>query len=249
MCSSLRSRLPLNPRTHVKRRQFAILQLVFLVSVARGGSLLPAGESGDTGTIEGTVTYRADSARPWRYSRHYIRRPGSGELSEAVVAIRRLRSEKDTTPREPQTVNIDQKDFQFVPELVAIRAGDSVHFTNSDDSIHNVRASTRIATFNVTVPPRGSHTERFPKAGGIRDPVHIGCVFHSSMRAWIFVFDHPHFAVTDVRGRFRLTGLPPGQYELEMAHPAGELRRMSKVEVPAGQSLTVDISVSPDDKR
>lgn len=235
---------------HSSTTQLCATAIVLLTFVTREGDLLGAAETSEsTAAITGAVTYRADPARPWRYARYYVKRPSSGELAEAVVAIRRVKHKADVPPHEPQTVTIDQKTFQFTPELVAIRAGDSVTFTNSDDSIHNVRASTRTIDFNVNILAGGSHTEKFARAGGARDPVAIGCVFHSSMRAWIFVFDLPWFAVTDEKGQFRLDGLPPGEYDLDMTHPAGDLRWTGRIAVKSGQTLSVDITVSPDDKK
>ena len=75
----------------------------------------------------------------------------------------------------------------------------------------------------------------------------IGCVFHSNMRAWIFVFDHPFYAVTKGDGKFRLADVPAGEYELEMAHPAGGLRWRKAVTVKAGETLKVEVQVSPAD--
>jgi hypothetical protein len=95
----------------------------------------------------------------------------------------------------------------------------------------------------------GSYTKFFDRAGGIRQPLQVGCVFHSAMRAWIFVFDHPYYQVTQAEGRFQLTGVPPGKYELEMVHPAGELRWRKQVEIKAGETLRVDIALSPADKK
>ena len=53
------------------------------------------------------------------------------------------------TPEKIETITIDQQNHQFVPETVIIRAGDSVNFTNSDYTLHNVRASNKIANFNI----------------------------------------------------------------------------------------------------
>jgi hypothetical protein len=69
------------------------------------------------------------------------------------------------------------------------------------------------------------------------------------MRAWIFVFDHPFYQVTQVDGRYRLTDVPPGEYDLEMVHPAGGFRWRQKVRITAGETTQVDIPVSPTDKK
>jgi len=199
------------------------------------------------GSVEGTVSYQADAARPWRYARYYVKQPKTGELAEAVVALRAKPVAESA--REPQTLVIDQQNFQFTPETVVIRRGDSVKFTNADQATHNVQSSSEIAAFNVNMPGGGEHTVRFDRAGGIRQPVQIGCVFHSAMRDWIFVFDHPWYQLTVANGKFRLSDVPPGEYDLEMVHPAGELRWRKRVEVKPGETLRIDIRVSPDDKR
>jgi hypothetical protein len=69
------------------------------------------------------------------------------------------------------------------------------------------------------------------------------------MRAYVFVFDHPWFALTSTDGRFKLSDVSPGEYDLELVHPAGELRWRKSVTLQAGETLRVDITLSPDDKR
>jgi plastocyanin len=207
-----------------------------------------AAEPNGQGAIEGVVTYRADPQRPWRYARYYVKQAKTGELAEAVVAIRG-KALGSAEPRAAATVVIDQKNFLFLPETVAILQGDAVKFTNSDQTTHNVHVVSDIANFNVNMPGGGSHTVTFDRAGGLGQPLAVGCVFHSAMRAWIFVFEHPFYQVTQRDGRFRLAGLPAGEYELEMAHTAGELRWRQRVVVQAGQTKRVDILISPDDKR
>jgi plastocyanin len=230
--------------THLPTRPFIAL-LGLMVAVSNG---FVAADPSGSGAIEGTVSYQADSKRPWRYARYYVKQPKTGELAEAVVAIRG-KALSNSRPGEPETAVIDQKNYLFLPETLAVRQGDAVKFTNSDQTTHNVRASSDIANFNVNMPAGGSHTVTLDKPGGLSQPLVVGCVFHSAMRAWIFVFDHPFYQVTKLDGRFRLENIPPGEYDLEMAHPAGDLRWRQKVTVQPGQTLHVDIRVSPDNKR
>lgn len=200
-----------------------------------------------TGTITGKVTYKSDPQRPWRLGRYYLQNPKSGELAEAVVAISLRGLKGPDVTREPRIVTIDQKDFQFTPETVAIRAGDQIKFTNSDAQVHNVQTNHLRQTFNVNMAAGGEHNERFGYAGGIRQPYRIGCAYHGAMRSWVFVFDHPWYGMTKADGAFRLDNVPAGDYRLEVAHPAGDLKSGQAITVKAGESVTVEFQLSPDD--
>lgn len=201
----------------------------------------------ETGAIEGTVIYRADPQRSWRYARYYVKDRRQGQLAEAVVALKSPAVPRDGSDKA--TAVVDQENFQFTPETLAIRAGDRVKFLNNDNSVHNVRTVHRRHSFNTNIAAGEEYIETFKHATGLRSPYRIECVYHGSMRSWIYVFDHPYFQLTGADGRFRLADVPPGEYVLEMAHPAGQLRSRRKVEVAAGETTQLDIVVSAEDKR
>lgn len=202
------------------------------------------------GVVEGRVHYHADPGRPWRFARYYVRDAREGFLAEAVVALRGtpLKQQAAPAPREAPVV-IDQQNFQFVPETAAIRVGDRVKFTNSDAEIHNVKTPDGAQPFSVNIPSGGAEVRTFGHAGGTRRPLRLGCAFHGAMRGWLFVFDHSCFQVTGADGRYRLENVPPGEYRLEMVHPAGDIVWAGEVRVEANRSSSVDIHVSPDHVR
>jgi plastocyanin len=216
---------------------------------ARAASATPAGASAPgTGTITGKVSYKSDPARPWRLGRYYIKNARSGELAEAVVAIAQKGLKGPETARTPETAVVDQKDFQFSPETVAIRAGDRVKFLNNDNQIHNVQTLHTHHSFNVNMPTASQHVETFAVAGGIHRPYRITCGYHGAMRSWVFVFEHPWYQVTGKDGRFQLRNVPPGEYRLEVNHPAGELKAARTIRVKSEETVVVEFPLGPNDR-
>jgi plastocyanin len=224
----------------------SLCTMQFNVKAAQTKPKTPAGQK--TGTIEGTVTYTPDTSRPWRYARFYVKNRREGQLAEAVVALSKRGLNKVTPAGRPTTTVVDQKNFQFTPETVAIRAASRVKFLNSDNELHNVLMHHPLQSVNVNMPSGGEHIETFKRAGGISRPYKLGCVFHSAMRGWVFVFDHPFFHVTKTDGHFRLINVPPGEYKLQMVHSAGQLSWSRTIKVQSGKTTRVDVHVSPDNK-
>ena len=90
--------------------------------------------AGETGTVEGSIKYVPDLKRPWRFSRYYIQNPKNGFLAETVVALERPGLSSLASAPSPTKHTMDQVNFQFVPETLAIRAGDTVLISSSDDA-------------------------------------------------------------------------------------------------------------------
>ncbi|GIW88994.1 MAG: hypothetical protein KatS3mg108_3318 [Isosphaeraceae bacterium] len=206
--------------------------------MAVAGALCLAGAIGsEGGVVRGRVVYDGPIPKPVANPESGIPRAivtvdGEGGLSEAVVWLDGV-AETTERPQGPiPPAVMDQVDFAFVPHVLAVEAGREVEFRNSDLANHGVRAvSLEPANeFQVTTPPGGTYRHRFVAS---RFPVAIGCPLHPAMAAWVFVFKHPFHAVTDESGRFRIEGVPPGRYRLEVRHPSGGMRSAREVEVTA----------------
>ncbi len=145
-----------------------------------------------------------------------------GALANVFVQVKKgLERREYEPPREP--VLMDQIGSVFRPRVQGIMVGQKFVMRNSDPFIHNVRSmSLRNRAFNVAQPPGTADREQtFRRREG---PIRMGCDFHKWMRAYLFVVEHPYFAVTDAKGQFEIKGLPPDEYELEAWHEEfGEL--------------------------
>ena len=228
----------------------AFLSLAILTpsAIAAPAKPVPSGASGKTGTIEGVVYYQPDLSRRWRYQRYYVSKPKTGELAEAVVALNVKGQKEPPTGQShpPKLVVMDQVNFRFVPETLAIHVGGSVQFKNSDDSLHNVMTYGGAKPFNINLIKGAKHVEKFDHATGLAKSLRLGCVYHGAMQAWVFVFDHPYYQVTGADGKFRMTNVPAGEHELGLRHPAGKLTWKKKITIKPGQITRVHIRVSPD---
>ncbi len=204
---------------------------------------IPAPSFGETGSIQGKVVYKTDKSRPWRYGRYYIKNSRTGLLAEAVVGLKDRKLA--TTNEKPQRFTIDQVDHMFTPETVALQVGDSVRFTNSDAALHSVKTNDPANAFSTTISKGQEHVHSFLWGGNFK-PAVMECAYHGSMRAWVYVFNHPYFSLSKENGEFTMNNIPPGTYELLMHHPAGRLVWKKKITVTAGETINLTIEVSPE---
>src|SRR6202030_711780 len=112
---------------------------------------------------------------------------------------------------EPGRASMDQRNETFVPHVLAITTGTTVDFPNSDKLYHNVFSLSKTRRFDLGRYAAGhSQSVRFERPGIVR----VFCDIHSHMNAFILVFSHPFFALTDQEGRYRIDNVPPGTYNV-----------------------------------
>ena len=134
---------------------------------------------------------------------------------------------------------MDQRNETFVPHLLAIRTGTIVDFPNSDRIYHNVFSLSPTRRFDLGRYAVGrSKSVRFDRPGMVR----VFCDIHSHMSAFILVFSHRYFAVTQADGTFQLPPVPAGTYMLAGWYE-GEVRANRQVVVRAGETLMADLPV------
>jgi len=141
--------------------------------------------------------------------------------------------------REPARAVMDQRNERFVPHVLAVMVGTVVDFPNSDLTYHNVFSLSRAKRFDLGRYAAGkSKGVRMDRPGVVR----VFCDIHSHMNAFVLVFNHPFFAVTDPEGRFVLPSLPAGTYTL-VGWYEGEARVTRSVVVPPSGWAEVELVV------
>ncbi|MGE5242811.1 MAG: carboxypeptidase regulatory-like domain-containing protein [Betaproteobacteria bacterium] len=140
---------------------------------------------------------------------------------------------------EPGHATINQRNETFYPHVLAITTGTVVDFPNSDRIYHNVFSLSKPARFDLGRYAAGrSKSVRFDRPGIVR----VFCDIHSHMNAFILVFSHPFFAVTDDDGRYHIDNVPAGSYSV-VAWNEGVTSAPRQVTVSEGGVAEADFTV------
>jgi hypothetical protein len=135
------------------------------------------------------------------YAFAYISRP-SGSNPQAI---------QELVSRQP-TLELDQKNCEFLPYLVAMNEGQALVVKSSDPTNHNVRLN---AFSNEGVNQNvGPGAELRLKLVAEKRPIKLNCDIHPWMKCYIMVFDHAFFATTATDGSFEIKGVPAGAQKL-----------------------------------
>jgi hypothetical protein len=142
-------------------------------------------------------------------------------------------------PPSPGYARLRQANQMFVPHLLAVTTGSTVDFPNDDKVYHNVFSLSKPKHFDLGRYAAGkSKAVVFDKAGIVR----VFCDIHSHMNAFVLVFSHRFFAVTDAEGRYRIDQVPPGTYQVT-AWYEGISQVTQRVTITDGGTADLDFSL------
>lgn len=142
---------------------------------------------------------------------------------------------------------LDQKGCRYTPHVQALTVGTPLSLMNNDAVLHNVHANDAgMTVFNVAMPIKG---QKLPvpmrKPGLMKLQCDAG---HAWMNGWVYVFEHPYFAVTDEAGAFTIKDVPPGEYTVELWHEPADgqgagVRSTAKIKVADGAPAHLDLTM------
>lgn len=137
-----------------------------------------------------------------------------GGVSNTVVYLKDIHSGKAMEIPENRRF-LDQKRCRYEPHVLLVPQNTELQMKSSDATLHTVHMEGA-ATYNLPFPFTNRTIARPMQNTGL---VTLKCNGgHVWMNAEAFVIDHPYYAVTDESGKFELTGVPPGEYEIVAWH-------------------------------
>jgi len=218
-----------------------IFRIVLACAVALG--LAQAATAAGWGNIKGTVTYVGANipanpvaanvppqekavccAKGGPHTDEWVVNPANRGVRYVLVWLAPTAKNTSNEPRQlpinpalravpNKPVLLDQPLCRYIPHVLAIRQGQAVLAKNSAKIAHNVKwAGIKNPGNNVLLPSGASHLIKGLKPE--RTPVAVECNIHPWMKAWIGVFNHPYFAVTDENGNFEIKDAPAGNWRL-----------------------------------
>jgi plastocyanin len=158
------------------------------------------------------------------------------EVSDAVATV---------TVTKPGAVK--QEDANFSPHVLPVARGTTVKWPNADAIFHNVYSTSEAKQFDLGFykPTDKPPEERFDKVGR----VDVFCAIHTKMHCIILVVPNSYFAVADSRGRYAITGVPPGTYRVRAWHERLPFQEKRIVVTADGEvkdvNFTLTVSAQP----
>lgn len=190
---------------------------------------------GFSGDVEGKITFdgKAPKMKPLRMDadpvcvanndiqprKEWLVLDENNGVKNVLVFIKESKSgsfaDKYDSPKEAAV--IDQKGCVYVPHVLGVMVGQQLDILNSDGTLHNIHALPKVnKEFNKAMPrSKKQMSVTFDK---VEAPFKVKCDVHPWMGAFVGVFEHPYFAVTDDSGSYTISGLAPGKYVVEAWH-------------------------------
>jgi plastocyanin len=207
---------------------------LFVSGLALAAMAVVAGRAGaydvvavaDGGSLSGTVKYAGTAPAPGKIEvskdpevcgkdkvKPDLLVGADGGIANVAVVVKASKGAKLDVPA--QNPVFDQKTCEFHPHVLAFPAGSTIDVTNSDGILHNIH------TLSQTNAPTNQAQPKFKpkiqiKVEKAEWPIKVQCDAHGWMSGFWLSMDQPYYAVTDASGAFKIAGVPPGDYEVEI---------------------------------
>jgi plastocyanin len=148
-------------------------------------------------------------------------------------------------PAEP--VVLDQKGCVFIPRVSGVMVGQPFKILNNDSLMHNVHSLSKVnMPFNLAMPGSLKDIEMVFTAEEWM--FQVKCDVHPWMKGYVSVLKHPFYDATEPDGKFEISGLPAGTFEVEIWHETLGTQAV-EVTLDANDVKHVEFTLSPPSKK
>ncbi len=188
----------------------------------------PLPSEGSKGHLEGQVLYRGPSApRPAQVENatepracaklqsleNIIVSSKNHGIKNVIITLKGVPLPAGYIPPTSRLI-LDNRNCRFRPHVAVLTTGSSIEAVNSDPIFHSVHLYG-FRNLNLALAPRSTKVVRTVRHPGY---IIVQCDIHGWMKAFIRVDRHPFHSVSAADGSFRIEGIPPGSYTLEVWH-------------------------------
>jgi hypothetical protein len=186
----------------------------------------------DGGTITGTVKWSGpmphvasfpitkdpqicdpDSQKTRDLERLIVNSQGGG-VKNTVVFLKNVNEGKAFDLPQARRF-LDQRHCRYEPHILLVPQSAELQMKSSDATLHTIHMDGA-ASYNLPFPFTDQVISRQMNTAGV---VNLKCNGgHVWMNAEMMVAANPYYAVTDESGKFELTDVPPGQYDIVAWH-------------------------------
>jgi hypothetical protein len=157
----------------------------------------------------------------------------NGGLKNVVVYLEAVQT---AAPADPQKLNmIENTGCRYAPRILAMQKGERLRVKNNDPKLHIPHSYLNEKTvFMLSLPFKNTildATQKIRDAGILK----LVCDTHAWMLGYVYVFDHPFFAVTGDKGSFSIPNVPAGTYTLKAWHEDAGLNSQEVVVSEGGE--------------
>jgi hypothetical protein len=189
------------------------------------------------GSISGTVTWSGPLPRPEYFPvtkdpqicdpqslkkvdlERLVVSPDGG-VANTVVYLKNI-SQGKALEQAPQRRFLDQRHCRYEPHILLVPQDATLQMRSSDATLHTIHMEGA-ASFNLPFPFPGQVIARNMTTPGT---VSLKCNGgHVWMNAEMMVVPHPYYAVTDLNGKFEISSVPAGEYQLVAWHEGWTVR-------------------------
>jgi hypothetical protein len=142
-------------------------------------------------------------------------------VANTVVFLKDIsRGKSMDLPQQRRFLN--QKLCRYEPHILLVPSKSPLQMKSSDATLHTIHMDGA-ATYNLPFPFTNQVIARDMATVGL---VNLRCNGgHTWMNAEMFVVPHPYYAVTDESGKFELSDVPPGEYQVVAWHEGWRVNR------------------------